>query len=51
MDLKDGWIKKLIFHGLEASWFQNHFALTIKGQKRQITSTIGVFMLQFRVVR
>jgi hypothetical protein len=31
MDLKDGWIKKLIFNGLEASCFHNHFALTIKG--------------------
>ncbi len=28
MDLKDGWIKKLIFNGLEASYFHNHFALT-----------------------
>ena len=29
MDWKDGWIKKLIFNGLEASCFHNHFALTI----------------------
>ena len=29
MDLKDGWIKKMIFNGLEANWFHNHFALTI----------------------
>ncbi len=30
MDLKDGWIKKLIFNGLEANFFHDHFALTIK---------------------
>jgi hypothetical protein len=29
MDLKDGWIKKLIFNGLEADCFPNHFGLTI----------------------
>ncbi len=29
MDLKDGWIKKLIFNGLEASCFHNQFALAI----------------------
>jgi|GEM_PF-3033608 len=29
MDLKDGWIKKLIFNGLEAIFFHNHFVLTI----------------------
>jgi hypothetical protein len=28
MDLKDGWIKKLIFNGLEAIYFHNHFPLT-----------------------
>jgi hypothetical protein len=31
MDLKDGWIKKLIFNGLEAICFHNHFALTTTG--------------------
>jgi hypothetical protein len=33
MDLKDGWIKKLIFNGLEACCFHNHFALTISAIK------------------
>jgi len=32
MDLKDGWIKKLIFNELEANCFHNHFALTIYGK-------------------
>ena len=30
MDLKDGWIKKMIFNGSEACCFHNHFALTVK---------------------
>ncbi len=30
MDLKDGWIKKLIFNGLEVRFFRNHFALAIQ---------------------
>jgi len=30
MDFKDGWIKKLIFNGLEANCFRDHFALTLK---------------------
>jgi len=29
LDLKDGWIKNLIFKGLDANCFHNHFALTI----------------------
>jgi hypothetical protein len=29
MDLKDGWIKKMIFNGLEDMGFPNQFALTI----------------------
>jgi hypothetical protein len=30
MDFKDRWIKKLIFNGLEANCFRDHFALTLK---------------------
>ncbi len=30
MDLKDGWIKKLILNGFEVICFLNHLALTIK---------------------
>jgi hypothetical protein len=29
MDLKDVWIKKMIFNGLEVSCFHNYFVLTI----------------------
>jgi hypothetical protein len=36
MDLKDGWIKKLISIGLETICFHNHFALTIKDRTSNI---------------
>jgi hypothetical protein len=33
MDLRDGWIKKLIFNGLEDICFHNSFTLTTTQQK------------------